>query len=133
MAKGDRCPRYSMAWNVQCELKEGHTGMCVNHGDGFYGQIPSEPPPEQSVSKPEKALRRQHQRFENRLRAHLPTRNSFEGRKLSEEEKEEIAISEVRKELMEGVAYALDISSASVGGVAAELVLFESWVKARKT
>ena len=132
MKEQDRCPKYSLAWNIQCELKKGHSGICANGGDGFYGQVPGEEPQHQQESKTKKSLNKHFQRFENRLKDHLPSRDIWEGRRLTEEEKEDIAIQEVRRELMEAVAYAMDISTPSIGYVAAELALFESWVKARE-
>lgn len=33
MAK--RCRWHSRAYGVRCELEQGHTGLCVNAGDGF--------------------------------------------------------------------------------------------------
>ena len=36
-----RCPKYSRAWNVHCELDAGHAGLCSNGGDGFSGYDPT--------------------------------------------------------------------------------------------
>lgn len=133
MEKANRCPKYSMAWNIQCELSEGHSGVCVNAGDGFYGQVPGEQPQQhEQESRTKKSLNRHSQRFESRMKVHLPSRDSWEGKRLSEEEKEKTAIQEVRREMMEALAYAMDISTPSIGYIAAELALFESWVKARE-
>ncbi len=46
-----RCPKFSHAWNVQCELDKGHKGQCVNKGDGFHGYDPNEQPKEEEKEK----------------------------------------------------------------------------------
>jgi len=135
MKKKDRCPKWSMAWNIQCELKKDHAGMCDNAGDGFFGRDPSEEKDQYNqniiANNAQAALRSFEKVFQDKLQTHQPKRRHWEGRLMDDAEMDEEAIREMRAEYMASVALALSFGSNHSRAVG-ELALFESWVKARQ-